>query len=100
LPLAAISTSFSYAPSVGPLGNGISLSQSLYVFTGFKKQIRRFQTSMLLVGFETLTSALERAKTAHFFGTLRRVALVRTDVSEERIVSTIRVTKIVELGNT
>jgi demethoxyubiquinone hydroxylase (CLK1/Coq7/Cat5 family) len=29
---------------------------------------------------------------------LRRVALVRTDVSEERIASIIRVTKIGELG--
>jgi hypothetical protein len=31
-------------------------------------------------------------------GMLRRVALVRTDVSEERIASVIRVTKIGELG--
>jgi hypothetical protein len=33
-----------------------------------------------------------------FSGVLRRVALVRTDVSEERIASTIRVTRIVGLG--
>jgi hypothetical protein len=33
-------------------------------------------------------------------GMLRRVALVRTDVSEERSVSYIRVTRIVELGTT
>jgi hypothetical protein len=32
------------------------------------------------------------------FGMLRRVALVRTDVSEERIASIIRVTRIGELG--
>jgi hypothetical protein len=32
--------------------------------------------------------------------TLRRVALVRTDVSEERITSIIRMTKIGELGRT
>jgi hypothetical protein len=31
---------------------------------------------------------------------LRRVALVRTDVSEERSASFIRVTRIVELGTT
>jgi demethoxyubiquinone hydroxylase (CLK1/Coq7/Cat5 family) len=31
-------------------------------------------------------------------GMLRRVALVRTDVSEERIASIIRVTRIGELG--
>jgi hypothetical protein len=33
-------------------------------------------------------------------GMLRRVALVRTDVSEERIASFIRVTRICELGTT
>jgi hypothetical protein len=33
-----------------------------------------------------------------FSGMLRRVALVRTDVSEERSVSIIRVTRIGELG--
>jgi hypothetical protein len=33
-----------------------------------------------------------------YFGTLRRVALVRTDVSEERSASNIRVTRIGELG--
>jgi hypothetical protein len=33
-------------------------------------------------------------------GMLRRVALVRTDVSEERIASIISVTRIVELGTT
>jgi hypothetical protein len=33
-------------------------------------------------------------------GMLRRVALVRTDVSEERSASFIRVTRIVELGAT
>jgi hypothetical protein len=33
-------------------------------------------------------------------GMLRRVALVRTDVSEERSVSFIRVTRIDELGTT
>jgi hypothetical protein len=32
------------------------------------------------------------------FGVLRRVALVRTDVSEERIASSIRVKAIGELG--
>jgi hypothetical protein len=32
------------------------------------------------------------------FGMLRRVALVRTNVSEERIASIIRVTRIGELG--
>jgi demethoxyubiquinone hydroxylase (CLK1/Coq7/Cat5 family) len=31
-------------------------------------------------------------------GMLRRVALVRTDVSEERVASIIRVTRIGELG--
>jgi hypothetical protein len=34
------------------------------------------------------------------FGTLRRVALVKTDVSEEHIASIIRVTRIGELGKT
>jgi hypothetical protein len=34
------------------------------------------------------------------FGTLRRVALVRTDVSEERSASFIRVTRIGQLGTT
>jgi hypothetical protein len=34
------------------------------------------------------------------FGMLRRVALVRTDVSEELSVSFIRVTRICELGTT
>jgi protein subunit release factor B len=34
------------------------------------------------------------------FGILRRVALVRTDVSEERSASFIRVTRIGELGTT
>jgi hypothetical protein len=33
-------------------------------------------------------------------GMLRRVAVVRTDVSEERIASFIRVTRIGELGTT
>jgi hypothetical protein len=33
-------------------------------------------------------------------GTLRRVAFVRTDISEERSASIIRVTKIGELGTT
>jgi hypothetical protein len=33
-------------------------------------------------------------------GTLRRVALVRTDVSEERSASIIRVTRLGELGTT
>jgi hypothetical protein len=35
-----------------------------------------------------------------FSGLLRRVALVRTDVCEERIASIIRVTRIGELGIT
>jgi hypothetical protein len=35
-----------------------------------------------------------------FSGLLRRVALVRTDVSEERIASIITVTRIGELGTT
>jgi hypothetical protein len=35
-----------------------------------------------------------------FSGMLRRVALVRTDVSEELIASIIRVTRIGELGRT
>jgi hypothetical protein len=34
------------------------------------------------------------------FGVLRRVALTRTDVSEEHIASIIRVTRIIELGTT
>jgi demethoxyubiquinone hydroxylase (CLK1/Coq7/Cat5 family) len=34
------------------------------------------------------------------FGMLRRVALVKTDVSEEHIASIIRVTRIGELGTT
>jgi hypothetical protein len=34
------------------------------------------------------------------FGMLRREALVRTDVSEERSASSIRVTRIGELGTT
>jgi hypothetical protein len=34
------------------------------------------------------------------FGMLRHVALVRADVSEERIASTIRVTRMGELGTT
>jgi hypothetical protein len=33
-------------------------------------------------------------------GMLRRVALVRTDISEERIASIIKVTRIGELGTT
>jgi hypothetical protein len=33
-------------------------------------------------------------------GMLRRVDLVRTDISEERIVSIIRVTRIAEVGTT
>jgi hypothetical protein len=35
-----------------------------------------------------------------FAGTLRRVALIRTDVSEELSASIIRVTRISELGTT
>jgi hypothetical protein len=35
-----------------------------------------------------------------FSGMLRRVALVRTDVSEELSASFIRVTRIIELGTT
>jgi hypothetical protein len=34
------------------------------------------------------------------YGMLRRVALVRTDIAEERIASIIRVTRISELGTT
>jgi hypothetical protein len=49
------------------------------------------------VRFEVLTAVTMKNVSS---GTLRRVALVRTDVSEEPSASSIRVTRIGELGTT
>jgi hypothetical protein len=53
--------------------------------------VRTVETVLLLVRFEVSTAATMKNGV---FWTLRRVALVRTDVSEELSVSFIRVTRI------
>jgi hypothetical protein len=52
-----------FTQSVGLLGQGISLSQGCYLYTGQHKQNKRRQTSVPQVGFEPTTPVFELAKT-------------------------------------
>jgi hypothetical protein len=54
-----------FTQSVGLLGQGISPSQGLYLYTEQHKQNKRTQTSMSHVRFEPTIPAFERAKTVH-----------------------------------
>jgi hypothetical protein len=110
---------FVISQTVGLLGRVISSSQGLYLNTGqHKHRINAYthQTSMPYVGFQPTIPASKRAKTVNALdrsatvaGNLyvywwlssserwRRVALIRTDVSEDRIASIFRVHKCEEV---
>jgi hypothetical protein len=51
------------------IGQGISPSQSLYLFTEQNEQNKRTEISMPRVEFEPTTSGFERAKRVHALGT-------------------------------
>jgi hypothetical protein len=54
-----------FTQSVGPLGRGISSSQSRYLHTGQHKQNKRTQTSIPQVRFEPTIPVFDQTKTVH-----------------------------------
>jgi hypothetical protein len=60
--LGCLFTFLIYTQSVGPLGRGISPSQSRYLHRTAQTQNKRTQTSMRRVGFEPTIPVFERAK--------------------------------------